>query len=52
MGTSGVFFWFQEVLSDVLVEITDDFRKNVPNGPRKSFLDLKSANTLSVFVDR
>ena len=28
------------------------FQKYVPNSPRKSYPDLKSANTLSVFVDR
>ena len=28
------------------------FQKYLPNSPRKSHLDLKFANTLSVFVDR
>ena len=31
---------------------TGRFQKNVPNSSRKSHLDLKSENTLSVFVDR
>ena len=37
------------VLVEVLVEIQYDFRKKVHNSSSKSYLDLKSANTLSVF---
>ena len=48
----GSFFVVSEGPSRCVGGSVGRFQKYVPNSPRKSHLDLKSANTLSVFVDR
>ena len=45
----GLFLSSQKVPADVLVEVLVEMLVDfVPNSPRKSYPDLKSANTLSV----